>query len=109
MLVVRMGHDLGVMGSVVVTKHTLPSANVGIGVMHTNRIPQLSADNFIEVEVRIVPENDPAPDESIVIIRCQACDRFLDFADLDVLSQAAFNGCKTVVNDHAGTGFLCIN
>ena len=109
MLVVRMGDDLGVMGSVIVAKHALSFPNVGIGVMHADRMSEFSANNFIEVEVGIVPEDDPASDESIVVVRCKAGDWLLDFANVDVLAQATFDSRKIVVDNHAGIGFFCIN
>lgn len=108
-LMMGVSHDLRVMWGIVVPKNALSLANVGVGVMHPDRITQLGANHFIEVEVRTVPENDPAPDESIIVIRCQAGDWFLDFTNPDVLSQATFDVRKIVVNDHAATGSRCMN
>jgi len=44
-----------------------------------------------------------------VVIRCQASDWLIERAKEEVLPQAALDGSKVVVNDHAGTGFCCMN
>ena len=77
--------------------------------MYPDRVPEFGTDNLIEVEVGIVPKSDPAPDETVEIIRCQANDWPLDSANLYVLPQATFNGSKVIVNNHAGVYSICIN
>lgn len=110
MLMMRMGRNLRMVGRIIVTKDALPLTDVGIGVMHADRVAQLGVDHLVEVKIRVVPEKDPAPDQPVVIIRSQARDRFLDRAHMDILPGSAFDGGKVVVNGHAGVNSVrCMN
>jgi hypothetical protein len=108
-LVMRMGYDLRMMRSVVIAKNVLAPANIGVGIMHADRIAQFSADDFIKVQVGTIPEQDPTADQAVIVIRSQASEGFLDLADLNILPQATFDGRKVVVNSHAAAGSCCIN
>ena len=66
--VVRMSDDFRMMWSIVISEYALLISDIGIGVMHADRITKLGTDNLIEIEVGTVPENNTTADQSIIII-----------------------------------------
>jgi len=108
-LVMRVRDDFRVMGGIIVTKDSLALTQIGIGIAHTNGIPKLGADDFIDVKVRVIPKYKPAAHQAIVIIGGDASDGFCDLADMDILPQAALDASQVIVNGHADTSAFCIN
>ena len=109
MLVMWMGGNLGLMGSVVVSEDTLTFSDIRIGVTHANRITQFRADHLVEVEIRGVPEKGSATEQPVLVIRGQTRDRFPNLAYMCVLAKAALDGCEIVVNGHADVRSRCMN
>ena len=67
-LVVRVRHDLRVMWGIVITENVLTVAHIRIGVMDAHPIAQLGADDLVNIQVGIVPEKDPASQQTVVIV-----------------------------------------
>jgi hypothetical protein len=86
MLVMGVGYDLRVVRSVVVAEDPASLADIRVGIAHSNRISQFCADNLVKVKIRVVPEESPAADQSVVIIRSQTGNRLCDPADLVILT-----------------------
>jgi hypothetical protein len=94
MLMVRMGHYLRMVRSVIVAEDTLVLTHVCVGIVHTHRIAQFSADNLIDIQTRAVPEENATPKQAIVVIGGQADNRLLNGTNLDVLSNPRSTAAK---------------
>jgi hypothetical protein len=57
----------------------------------------------------VIPEEDPAPEKSVIIIRGQARQRLAKIAYQRILMESAFHGREVIVNDHADTSSLSMN
>lgn len=107
--VVRKCDDLRMMRRVVVAEDTLSSLQVCICGADAHQVTQLGADHFVEVEKRVIPKEDTTPDETVEVVRGQACERLLQVTYQRVPAQAPFQRCKAVVDPHAATNSLCMN
>jgi len=76
----RVGCYLGMVGSIIIAKRTLPLSDICVSIVHTNRVAKLGADDFIEIKVRTIPEENPAAEDSVVVIRSQADKGFANVA-----------------------------
>ena len=102
-------NDIRVMGGVVISKDTFPVIEICVCVADAHGIAQLSADHFVEVEERFIPKEDTAPDDTVVIVRSQTNEGFLEMADQDILAQSALQRCEVVIDIHAATGAFDMN
>jgi hypothetical protein len=57
-----MGHNIRMVRCVIVAEHTLALTDVGIGIVHPDRVALFGADNLVDVEVGVIPEKNPAPE-----------------------------------------------
>ena len=63
-----MGHNINMVRCAIVAEHTLVLTDVGIGIVHPDRVVQFGADNLVAVQVGIIPEINPAPEQTIIVI-----------------------------------------
>lgn len=108
-LVMGVCYDLAMVRRIIIPEDNPPMANISVGIMNPNRIPELSADNLVDIQVRTIPEHSAAVNQPVVVIRGQTGDRFSNCAGLNILSQAALHSGEVIVNRHAGTGSFCMN
>ena len=97
--VMRMSSDLWVMRRIVVTKNALAVLHKRICVMNFHGISQLGTDNFVNIEITFLPKQNPASNESVVLIRCQASDFTLNFRAFHT-AQTALYARKIIPNFH---------
>jgi hypothetical protein len=85
----RESHNLRVVRGTIVAKDALTCPEIGIGVTDADGIAQLGRDDFLQIEEGFIPEEDPASDETVMIVRGQAGERLLRVADQGVPDEAA--------------------
>lgn len=82
--VMRMCHNFRMMRRIVVAKHTLSLAHIGVSIVDVDRITQLGADSLMDIKVRFVPEEDSTAQYPVIVIGRETDDR---------LAQRAFEFC----------------
>ena len=85
--VVRKRGDVRMVRCVIVSKDPLFPLKIRVRIVDAHRVTQLSADDFIEVQERVVPEKSTASNDAVVVVRGQEGEWLLQVAYQRVLAQ----------------------
>ena len=108
-LVVGERDHARMMRGVVVTKDPLAPLKKRVGVVDAHRVAKFGADDLVEIQERVIPEERTASNDTVVIVRGQESEWLLQVTYQRILAQSPFQRCEVIVDLHAAASSRCMN